>query len=124
MTNIINKHVKHSLKLLADVAADQAAKYDELSDSISDTDSDDDYKSPTPIYDSFYNQGRSEIILQLTNFSSREFAGLWATIIYLVQPQWLEGRGRKSNYSAKDTFFIAIVTVTNGGIWLFLVRLL
>ena len=53
MTNLTNKHVTHSLKLLADVAADQAAKYDELSESISDTDSDDNYESPTPIYDSF-----------------------------------------------------------------------
>ena len=87
MAGITNKHVTTSLKLLADVAADQAAKYDELSGSISDTDSDDDYESPTPIYDSFYSQGRTETIMQMTNLSSGEFTTLWATIMHLVQPQ-------------------------------------
>ena len=123
MAALTNKHVTTSLKLLADVAADQAAKYDELSDSISDTDSDDNYQFLTPIYDLFYGQGRSATIMQITNFSPGEFTTLWTTIIHLVQPQSLKGRARKSTYSAKDAFFMTLVVLKNGRTWDFLAKL-
>ena len=73
MAILTNRHVTTLLKLLADVAAEQIAKFDELSDTIADTDTDDDYDCPTPIYDSFYDQGRSKTIMQMTNYSSGEF---------------------------------------------------
>lgn len=55
------------------MAAERAAKYDEVDDHISDSDCDDDHDSTSPVYDSFYGQGKPATILQLTNVPAAEF---------------------------------------------------
>ena len=123
MAELSTSHVNNSLKLLAAVAADRDAVYEEISDCIFDTDSDDDYESSSPVYDSFYSQGRSATILQLSNFSASEFQTLWVSIMNLIHPLWNKGRGRTTKYSAKDVFLMVLVTAKNGGTWDFLARI-
>ena len=132
MAQLSAKHVTNTLQLLADVAAERTAELEDVSENISDTDSDDDYESPCPVYDSFYKQGQSASILQLTGFDACEFQDLWVCIIIpstndiiimsFVLGTWHKGRRKRTQFSGKDAFFMTLVTMKNGGTWEFLAR--
>ncbi|CAK4826850.1 hypothetical protein Ae201684P_015428 [Aphanomyces euteiches] len=63
--------------------------------------SDDD--TPTPIYNSYLENGE-DVILKTTNFSPRELNSIWYSLREHVNSHWNIGRGAKSPYAGKDVF--------------------
>ena len=124
MAQLSAKHVTNTLQLLADVAAERTAELEDVSENISDTDIDDDYESPCPVYDSFYKQGQSASILQLTRFDACEFQDLWVCIILVVLGTWHKVRGKRTQFTGNNAFFMTLVTMKDGGTWDFLARVL
>nr|CCA15790.1 AlNc14C15G1693 [Albugo laibachii Nc14] len=77
----------------------------------------DDDSTPSPIYDRFFIHGGAEAVRTMTNFSPREFNTLWSTMVEHITKYWNVGRGKRSQFAAKDVFFMMLLVLTNGGMW-------
>uniref|UniRef100_K3WAU7 Uncharacterized protein n=1 Tax=Globisporangium ultimum (strain ATCC 200006 / CBS 805.95 / DAOM BR144) TaxID=431595 RepID=K3WAU7_GLOUD len=65
----------------------------------------------------------ADVIQRLTNFSSREFAALWSLVKDYVARCWNVGRGKRSQFSGEDVFFVLFVTTKCDGTWEMLSRI-
>nr|CCA27715.1 AlNc14C650G12331 [Albugo laibachii Nc14]CCA27747.1 AlNc14C665G12363 [Albugo laibachii Nc14] len=53
----------------------------------------------------------------MTKFSPREFNTLWSTILDHITKHWNVGRGKRSQFAARDVFFMMLFILKNGGKW-------
>ncbi|DBA01596.1 TPA: hypothetical protein N0F65_011352 [Lagenidium giganteum] len=53
----------------------------------------------------------------MTNFSAREFDGLWQTMKPKILSTWNIEKGRECAYSGKNVLFMMLATMKNGGTW-------
>lgn len=79
--------------------------------------SDEETDSLSPIFDSFYNQGCSEAIITMTNFTASEFFKIWDYTSNFISTKWNVGRGRKSSCKGKDVLFMMLTVLKHGGNW-------
>ncbi|RHY21277.1 hypothetical protein DYB32_009856, partial [Aphanomyces invadans] len=70
-----------------------------------------------PIMDRFLTDLGSESIRSLTNFTVSEFETLWSFVDDAMNSAWLEGRGRRSTTSPKDSFFMALTVLKHYSSW-------
>lgn len=61
--------------------------------------------SNSPIYPSIYNYQSLNETMSMTGHSADEFNSMWSCIIDYCSNNWIAGRGRRSEYKGKDTFF-------------------
>lgn len=74
--------------------------------------------SDSPVMDSFQQQnGNSEWLKTLTNFSLAEFDHLWAVVEQDVISTWIVGRGRKHATKPKDAFMMALCVLKHYDTW-------
>ena len=86
-------------------------------ESVDLSDSDDDLDSPSPIFDEVYNSSGNEGLITLTNFNALEFSALYDYVSDHVTTNWNVGRGKKSKFTGKDVFLLAVSVVKMGGSW-------
>ncbi|KAE9033676.1 hypothetical protein PR003_g11027 [Phytophthora rubi] len=71
----------------------------------------------TPFFDEFRDVGGSAAIKETTNFTLREFNELWLSVRDYVVVNYNVGRGKRSEVSGNDAFFMTHVTLKAGGTW-------
>ena len=60
--------------------------------------------SSSPIYDAYLQQGGSEAIQTLCNFSDAEFHGVWHVVQGDLEALWYTGRGKNARLLQKMHF--------------------
>uniref|UniRef100_M4B165 Uncharacterized protein n=2 Tax=Hyaloperonospora arabidopsidis (strain Emoy2) TaxID=559515 RepID=M4B165_HYAAE len=73
--------------------------------------------SLSPVYDRFFNHGGTDAVRTMTNFSLRMFNNLWSTVVDHMTRHWNAGRGKRSQFAAKDVLFMMLLVLKNGGMW-------
>lgn len=87
-----------ALQLLANATIEREKHLADFGNHPVYSDCDEETDSPCPIFDSFYHAGRSDGIHSMTNFSVKEFSGLWEVVRKEMHNCFVQGRGRKSRY--------------------------
>ena len=77
----------------------------------------DDESNLSSIYDRFFNHGGAEAVRTMTNFSPLEFNTLWSIMVNYMTNHWKVGLGKRSQFASKDTFFMMLLVLKNGGMW-------
>ncbi|KAH9117274.1 hypothetical protein LEN26_012743 [Aphanomyces euteiches] len=70
----------------------------------------------TPTIENIAAQG-PQAMMTMTNFSMSEFNSLWGLCEADVNASWYEGRGRRNQTSAKDTFFMLLTVLKHYNTW-------
>ena len=78
---------------------------------------DEENDSDSPILDTFCNNGGGSAIVQLTNFTVKEFIQLYGKFRTFLANNYNVGRGRRSQYTAKDALSMVLATLKHGGQW-------
>ena len=73
--------------------------------------------SVNPVFEQFVNDGGSEAIKTLTNFTIDEFNVLWSMVEVPLVSAWTTGRGRKSKTNAKDSLLMALCVLKHYDTW-------
>ncbi|ETV99002.1 hypothetical protein H310_08475 [Aphanomyces invadans] len=60
---------------------------------------------------------RTEAMLTMTGFSATEFNTLWSVVKMHAMSSWNEGRGRRSQTTAKDAFFMLLCVMKHYDTW-------
>ena len=63
------------------------------------------------------NYGGADAVLTMTNFSPREFNTIWSSMFDHMTRSWNVGRGKRSQFAAKDVFSMMLLVFKNGGMW-------
>ena len=69
-----------------------------------------------PIFNSFYDPGRADAILKMTNFTPSEFRSLYGSVKHVLT-HWNAKCGLRSQYKPIDFFFICLPTMKDGELW-------
>ena len=97
-----------ALRLLADLAAERSNELNQCDDDGADNESDEETDSDCLILDSFVTHGGDIAVLQMTNFTLAEYRGVYDRLRSFIVQNHNVGRGRRSNYHAKDVLFMAL----------------
>ena len=73
--------------------------------------------SDSPVYDEYFQIGRTAAIASLINFSDDEFHVLWSTIEDVIVPAWTAGRGQKCKVMPKDAFMMTLCVLKHYNTW-------
>ncbi|KAF0708477.1 hypothetical protein AaE_013196, partial [Aphanomyces astaci] len=92
------------------------SSYDEFGD-IAGTVSERDEVSNNPIFDRFISDLGSDSVRTMTNFTASEFETLWSVVDTVMHSAWMEGRGRRSLTSPKDSLFMTLVVLKHFSSW-------
>lgn len=106
-----------ALRLLADTVAEREADLRNFQDTSDQESSDEEADSPSPIFDSFYNEGGAEAIRQMTNFDVHRFEDIWNIVHDHVSRTYNVGRGQRCSVTGKDALFITFCVLKHGGHW-------
>lgn len=117
MSSFNRGHAADALRLLAErsiLREEDVRQYNKDPDlDESDTEAD----SPCPIFDRFYEEGGAEGIKQMSHFDPMQIEKMWLEIFEHVSATYNVGRGRRSDVSGKDAFFMTLVVLKHGGLW-------
>nr|CCA21297.1 AlNc14C118G6582 [Albugo laibachii Nc14] len=73
--------------------------------------------TPSLVYDRFFNHGSTDDARTMTNISPREINTLWTNLLDHMTNHWNVGRDKRSQFAAKDVFFMMLLVLKNGGMW-------
>lgn len=116
MESITATDAQAALKIRADAAINREAALAQY-DPEPHADTDEENDSDSPILDTIYNNGGGSAIVQLTNFTIKEFLQLYGKFRTFLAHNYSVGRGRRSQCTAKDALFMVIVTLKYGEQW-------
>lgn len=112
-----------ALRLLAEAAALRAEEHNQYSPNPLCSQEEENEECDSPILDSFIESGGGASVLHMTNFSLSEFMDIWARLSDHAHSHWNTGRGKRTDKSAKDCFFMLLTVCKHGGAWDFLGRM-
>lgn len=120
MNGLNSADAAQALIQFAEAAAAREAELEQFESDGARTETDEECDSPSPIFDSFFNEGGSAGIAQLCNFSADEFHSIYDIIQSGLSSAWTARRGRTSSILPKDAFLMLLTTLKHAGNWDFL----
>lgn len=117
------QHAASALRHLAEESARRQQELREVPKNALRAESDEEKGSESPYLDAFIERGGSAAVLEMTNFSAAEFQTLWSSVSEHILTTYNVGRGRKSPIGGKDTLFMVLTVLKNGGHWDILAKL-
>ena len=117
------EYTKEIIRVLSERAAEREQELSQHESGCA-NESDEELDGECPILDSFYFADGNQSIIQITNFSSKEFRGIWNRFRNHVIPNWNIVRGLKSSFKARDVFFMSLADSKHGDNRIFSARCL
>ena len=123
MQNISTTEATVGIQILTDTALRRDEAFSRYETTSLNDSSDEECDSPSPILDTFYQNGGSASTVQMTNFYIRQFQSIWTTFADSITSKFNVGRGRQSPFTGKDVLFMVITVLKHGGNWHLLGRI-
>lgn len=115
-------HASNALAKLCDVAAERQEELQNYGADPLLPDSEDEADSSSPIMDRFVEAEGTRAVLNMTNFTVREYSRLYNRFHEFILTHWNCGRGKKTQYKPKDVLFMLLTVLKYGCNWDILAR--
>lgn len=109
--------VTHALRVLGELQEKRDEEMAKFASEAIHEESDIESDSTSPLFDSFYANGGSKTLLQMTNFNAREIDHLWHRCRTVLSTKFTLGRGKKTEVSPKDILFIVLCVIKAATNW-------
>lgn len=73
--------------------------------------------SQSPIFDRFYTNGGSQMLIEISNFTFNEIERLWHRCRTILTQTLTLGRGKKTDVAPKDLLFIVLCVLKAATNW-------
>lgn len=109
-----------ALLILAAAADEHRQQIEDQPSQDEHSDDESEQTSISPIYDNFQTIVTTDAVLKMCGFTVTEFDKIFLSVSGEFGERWNKGRGKKSQFTAKDALFMTITVLKQGGSWDFL----